>query len=125
MAYDYSDDLIFAQEEIAEYGRVVDFIPPGVLVDANDPMGGNTTPAPITRIAAFVELSSQSLGAYINAQAGLWKECEQVLLVAADGVNDFTTFPLIKDGAKQWKRHIAQEFKPGDTALLYFIGLVR
>lgn len=130
MAYDYTDDVAFAQEMIAEFGRAVVMVrasaTPG---DATKPLHGpSAAPTRVTDVmAAFVELSSvQRLGAATTTGPGFWKEATKVMLIAPDGTNDFTTFTAVEDDdGNEWKITMADAFKPGDTVLLYFVGVKR
>lgn len=130
MAYDYTDDVAFALEMIAEYGRAILFVKqsstPG---NPAKPLHGPTA-APLVVpdiMAVFVEPSSViRLGAAVNQNPGLWKETTKIALVAPDGTNDFTTFTTITDtDGSGWKIEHTEELKPGDTALLYYVGVRR
>lgn len=130
MAYDYSDDVAFAQEMIAEFGRQIVLVKySGIPGDANKPLHGPT--APPTRVedifAAFLEPSSViRLGQSTEQRPGLWKDSTQIALIAADGANDFATFHAIEDSdGSGWKIEHVETLKPGATAVLYFVGVKR
>lgn len=128
MAYDYAEDLAFAQEMIAEYGRAVSLVKLSApTVDPANPLGGSSVPPLVVSgvMAAFVAPTGLvHLGALKNAK--LLKECEQVALVAANGANEFSDFDMMTDDdGSDWKIATVDEFKPGATALLYYIGVNR
>lgn len=132
MAYDYSDDVAFAVEMVAEYGRAVSFVKASATVaDATKPLHGPGVGQPPLTVpgimAAFVEPSSVvKLGASTETTPGLWKKSTKIALVAPDGANDFTTFTAITDAdGSGWKIEHVEELKPGDTVLLYFVGVKR
>lgn len=129
MAYDYTDDVAFAVEMIAEFGRAVTFVKASATpADANKPLHGVGAPTTVPDImAAFVEPSSViRLGASTEQKPGLWKESTKIALVAPDGTNDFTTFTAITDSdGSGWKIEHVEELKPGDTTVLYYVGVRR
>ena len=133
MAYDYSDDVAFAVEMIAEYGRAVSFVKssstpgnPAKPLHGPDP---EETPSLVVPgiMAAFVEPSSViRLGASTEQKPGLWKNSTKIALVAPDGTNDFTTFTAITDADNSgWKIEHVEELKPGLVTVLYYVGVKR
>lgn len=128
MAYDYASDVAFAVEMIAEFGRLVDFHKVSETpLDVNKPLEGNGADTDVSGVmACFVEPSSlRSLGLSLIVN-GVWKDSTQIALVAADGVNDFTTFTTITDSdMTTWTIANADKFQPGDTAILYYVGVKR
>lgn len=129
MAYDYSSDVAFAQEMVAEYGRPVTMVKdvPGT-VDASDPLGApDDDPETVANVLAVVVYPSGlvNLGLSVRSRE-LMKEAEQIAIVAADGVNDFSRFTRIIDtDGSVWAVRSTEVFKPGDTTLLYYIGVNR
>lgn len=129
MTYDYASDVAFAQEMVAEYGRPVMFLKddPGA-VDAADPLGEPSgDPIEVDNVRAVVVYPSGlvNLGLSVNSRE-LMKESEQIAIVAPDGVNDFSTFTqMIDTDGSVWAIGKTEVFKPGDTTLLYYIGVNR
>jgi len=128
MAYDYSEDVAFALEMISEHGRLVDFHQLSETpVDVNKPLEGNGAPVTVSGVwACFLEPSSvRQLGIRVTRE-GVWKDSTQIALVAPDGVNDLTDFTSITDSdGSTWAIAAADELRPGDTPVLYFIGVKR
>lgn len=130
MAYDYTDDVAFALEMVAEFGRPVSFVKvSSVPGDADKPLHGPTAePVTVPDIpAAFVEPSSViRLGQSTDQRPGLWKETTQIALVAPVAGHDLATFTKLLDSdGTGWKIEHVEAFKPGDTLLLYFVGVRR
>lgn len=128
MAYDYSDDVGFAREMIAEYGRAVTFVKASsALADPNRPALGNAPPLTVAGVMAVgVELFGNALGNYIDRENALWKECQQVFMVAPSGAHQFHEFTSITDSdGGTWKIHVGSKLRPGDTDVLFFIGCKR
>lgn len=130
MAYNYSDDVAFAVEMIAEYGRAVTFVKQlSAPANATKPLHGPAA-APVVLsgiMAAFVEPSSViRLGQSTDQKPGLWKETTQIALVAPVAGHDLTTFTTLTDSdGTGWKIEHVEAFKPGDTLLLYYVGVRR
>jgi len=128
MAYDYSDDVAFALEMISEYGRLVDFHQLSETpVDPDKPLEGNGAPTTIAGVwACFVEPSSlRQLGIRVTRE-GVWKDSTQIALVAPDGINDLTDFTSITDSdGSTWAIDATDKLRPGETTVLYFIGVKR
>lgn len=130
MAYDYSDDVVFANEMIAEFGRPVTFIKhSGTPGDATKPLHGpSADPLEVPGIyAAFLEPSSVvRLGQGTDQRPGLWKDSTRIMLVAPDGTNDFSTFHAIEDSdGSGWKIEHVEVLQPGATIVLYYVGVKR
>lgn len=130
MAYDYSDDVAFAIEMIAEYGRAVSFTKfSAVPGDPTKPLHGPTEEPIVVAdvMAAFVEPSSViRLGASSTNQPGLWKESTKIALVGQVEGQDLTTFSTIIDSdGSGWKIEHVEELKPGPTTVLYYVGVKR
>lgn len=130
IGYDYSRALATAQRLVTRYGRLISLqgVSPGPA-DANNPLAGPAAaPAALSGIpAAFVEPSSlQSLGLSASLVA-LFANCTQIAIVApVSGMGDFTSMKfLIDTDAKQWKIERISTLQPGDTILLYYIGVSR
>lgn len=128
MSYDYSGDVAFAQEMVAEYGRLVTLISDAQEVDASDPLGAPTTdPVEVAGVRAVVVYPSGliNLGLSVRSRE-LMKEAEQIAIIAADGTNDFSQFTgMIDTDGSVWAVTKTEVFKPGDTAILYYLGVKR
>lgn len=128
MAYDYTGDIAFANEIIADFGRAVSFtkITPAT-VDPVNPLA-NSAGAPVVVsdvMAAFVFPSGDTNLGQMVSNPALFKSCEKIALVAADGTNDFTQFDILTDTDGDYKIETAQAFRPGLFDVLYFIGINR
>lgn len=76
---------------------------------------------------AFVPPSGSGLGATLLQQAGvLVQQFDQIGLLAASSAagKDLRTFDSVVDGGRTWKIVLVHELKPGDTSLLWVLGLV-
>lgn len=128
MSYDYSGDVAFAQEMVAEYGRLVTLVSDAQEVDAADPLGAPTTdPVEVSDVRAVVVYPSGliNLGLSVRSRE-LMKEAEQIAIIAADGTNDFSQFTgMIDTDGSVWAVTKTEVFKPGDTAILYYLGVKR
>lgn len=127
MAYDYSEDVAFANEMIAEYGRSITFskvVDAGA--DASDPladsMDADIVSPPV--MAAFVEITGlRALGMSVD-QVALFKNSTSVALLAPDGFTDFAQFNFLNDtDGSLWKVNATSVLKPGNTVVLYYIGV--
>lgn len=126
---DYARTLASAQRQIRDKGRLVSLQGATAgAADANDPLAGPAAPpAPVTGVAAvFVPPSSlQALGSRAQVE-GLFANCSQIAIAAADGANDFKDMvTLIDSDNSVWKIQYVEELKPGEVPLLYFIGVAR
>jgi hypothetical protein len=129
-AFDYSRPLATAQRLVARFGRLVAL--QGVSAgpaDANNPLAGPApAPDPISGIpAAFVEpVGLRSLGLSAQLQA-LFKNSTQIAIVApVSGTPDFLDMKFLIDSDNSiWKINAIETLKPGETIVLYFIGVAR
>lgn len=128
MAYDYSEDLAFAVETINEYGRPVSFYKEAKDVDAANPLGAPEDPTPSAPVkAVFVYPSGvQNLGSF-GFLASTFKDFEQVAMIAPSAaVGDYyDQTHLIDFDGSTWAIGKVDKFQPGDTALLYYVGVNR
>jgi hypothetical protein len=128
MAYDYSDDIAGAAEDIAEYGRPVTFILlQNTASDPDNPLADTSIPPiEVSTFAAFVyPQGTQNLGRS-TVDVNRFKEAEQICLVAPDGINDLTQFHFIRDeDGSEWAISGTQALKPGAVDVLYYIGVKR
>jgi hypothetical protein len=129
-AYDYSRAVATAQRLIARYGRLVAL--QGVSAgpaDANNPLAGPAAaPDPIQGVpAAFVDPASlRGLGISARMSA-LFADCTQIALVApVSGLPGFGDMKFLTDSDNsEWKINVIDTLKPGETVVLYFIGVVQ
>lgn len=132
MAFDYSDIADFAVEMVAEYGRTVTFVELGdVAADPLKPWRGagatSARAAPASTLAVmavFVEPASiDVLGKEATVQDFV-KRSTKIALVAT-GVSMSPFEEVIDADGSRWKIQGFSELTPGDTTLLYFVGLAR
>jgi hypothetical protein len=128
MAYDYSDDIAFAVEMVAEYGRPITLTKVTRDVDAANPLG---TPAAADTVVAdipavFVYPSGLvNLGLSVKSRE-LMKQSEQIAIIAADGATAFDQFTTITDqDGSEWAVMNCEVFKPGPVPVLYYLGVNR
>lgn len=130
MAFDYTDIAAFAVEMVAEYGRQVTFVELGdVPADAAKPWLGASAPrtspaSTLSVMAVFVEPASiDVLGKEATVQDFV-KRSVKIALVAT-GVSMSPYDEVIDTDGSRWKIQGFSELTPGDTTLLYFVGLSR
>ncbi|MBA3352278.1 MAG: hypothetical protein H0U23_07625 [Blastocatellia bacterium] len=131
MAFDWSDDIAGALEDIAEFGRVVSFVKfKTTTADPDKPLEGPAAPiveALVTGVSAlFVEPSSVVRLGSSTSSEGLWKSSLKIALVGYDGVNDWGIFDRLTDtDLTEWKIQHVDKLQPGSTPILFFVGLAR
>jgi len=124
---DYARAVALAQRLIDKNGR-------GITVqqlsatpaDANKPWkgaGAPTVAAQATPKGVFVPASGNDLSSF-GIDNELLKRVEQVVLIAADGTNAFDEFHRISDGVL-FKIEWVRVLKPGDTVIIYAMGVKR
>lgn len=127
MAYDYTDDVAFAVEMVEEFGRGVQFVTLSETRDDANPLAGSTTQPTVSDPipAVFVAIAGlNELGASAEIR-DLLKAYEQTCLVAPS-TTDYEACQLIRESdGGEWKIGRVLKFMPGDTALLYYIGVNR
>lgn len=127
MAYDYTDDIAFAVESVAEYGRPVRFRKVNTAVDAANPLAGPTA-APVLSDAVpavFVVLTGNNSFGISKQTVELMKASEQTAMIAPSGV-DYEEFTHIVDFDNSvWKIDVIDKLMPGVVPVLYFIGVSR
>ena len=131
MAYDYAEDIAFAQEVIAEFGRPCTFeIVTSTPADTSKPWNGPAAPVAASSSAvpaAFVPVSGAGLGKQVEEDM-LLHRAQQVCLVAPSAAEpsfDFAACHRVQDGGVSWRVVKAEVFRPGGSALLYALGLAR
>ena len=126
MAYDYAPKVAMATKMIAKYGRAVVFSKVATDTATDDPLGPPVS-APETQspvIGAFVYPNGLAELGIKTTKSGLFKNSEQIGLFAPAAFDYAAqTFMTEMDG-KVWKVDAVDMLKPGDTAVLYFVGLV-
>lgn len=129
MAYDYSDDVAFAVEVVAEFGRVVTFIKKGAATvtaaDALNPVLAAPVEVPAIPAAFVYPAGTLNLG-LSAASAALFKASEQIAIVAATPLHDFALFDFIRDfDGSTWKINKGETLAPGNARVLHYIGVSR
>jgi hypothetical protein len=126
---DYAELLATAQELIADAGRVVTFerLAAGAP-SAAQPWKGAGTPtveASAQAAAVFVPVSGHDLGG-LAVSKELLARCEEVCMTAPAGDGfDMQRCTSIADGGTRWRVTWVQTLKPGDTVVLYALGVAR
>lgn len=125
MAYDYTDDVAFARQEIAEYGRPVTLLKqPSGAADPNNPLAGPSGAVEsVPTVAAFVYptgLTNLGMG---TVSVELFKHCDAIALIANIDGHDVSEFDQLDDGDRTYAIDEVKTFKPGDTVLLYYVGV--
>lgn len=125
---DYAAILAVAQELIADAGRVVTWERLTTTpADSDKPWKGAASPtveASAALPAAFVPPQGADLGGMRITDEMLGR-VERVALVAASAAFDLSRTTSATDGGERWRADWVAELKPGDTAVLYAIGLCR
>ncbi len=130
---DHSDFLELARELIAEDGRVVTFaIIPNLTSDPEKPWRGSGAQPPglafeVEVHAVFVPLSSASSLGIIMTDTSLFKDSEQVLLVAPPVTGErLSLYHIVVDSdGSRWKINYVMELRPASLRLLYAVGVTR
>lgn len=121
MAYDYSRAVALAHKMIYKFGRSI------TLRQFDDAGADSVNPpvkAAVNAMAAFVEPSSLTRLGMRAVARDLFKDCSEIALVAPPMTgDDLRNFHVIDDDAKTSKIVVVDLFKPGDTAVLYFVGV--
>jgi hypothetical protein len=128
--FNYTEILAVGQGIIIEFGRIVTFVELGnTPSDSNKPWLGTATTrsSPLSTFstsAVFVEPSSlDQLGQEVITDDFV-KRSQQILIVAS--TQEFRKFDEIIDtDGSRWKIQGISELKPGDSAVMHFIGVSR
>lgn len=128
---DWTTTIRLAQRLIEENGRVAQFVKQvSKMPDPEMPWRTLTDDADSETVklpAVFVPPSGSSVLGYGEQENNLFKTATQIAIVApAIGATyDLTTFHrVVEETGRIWRFNGAQKLQPGDTALLYFIGMV-
>jgi hypothetical protein len=125
---DYARAVALAQRLIEANGRDtvlqrLDATP----ADADMPWKGPGTPtvaAEYERVGVFLPHNgTEDLGRYLF-DSELLKRCDQVALIAG-GDDDLSVCNQLNDSGKKWRITWIRELKPGDTTVLYAIGVAQ
>lgn len=128
MSFDYASLVVVVQGLIKDFGRTITLQRlDGTAGNAAQPWRGPATPtvAFATSVpGVFVPASGAELGEeWLSAQ--LLASCSEVLLVAPDNVNDFTTINQIVDRTQTFGVQWVKALRPADIPLLYAMGVSR
>lgn len=127
MAYDYTDDVAFAVESVAEYGRAVKFKRLAETVDPANPLAGPVAapalsdPVP----AVFVVLTGNNSLGISKRTVDLMKNSEQVALIAPSAIDYAAQTHIVDFDNSVWKIDLIDKFMPGAVPVLYYIGVSR
>lgn len=132
MSTDYSEIVTLAQELIDENGRLVTFNrfkqePADVAKPWRGPGSPTTVPDATDEVrAVFVGVgrSTPEFGLEFVSEA-LLKRAEECCLVGPTVGFDLQTADELVDGTVHWKIEFVSVLTPGDTVLLYAVGLKR
>lgn len=126
---DYARSLALAQRLINANGRTITLRQlSGTAADSDKPWEGpsdTTVTTAVTAKAVFVPHNGQEDLGKFGVDDELFKRFEQVALVASDGTNDFNDFQQVVDGGRTWTIGLIRELRPGDTSIMYVLGLNR
>lgn len=124
----YARAVAFAQKLIGKNGRLVTMQRlDATAADADKPWKGPGVPTVAQSVdtkAVFLPHTGQDdLGKFL-VDAELLKRAEQVVIVAA-GTDDLEPFNQLSDTGVVWLIDWIRTLRPGDTSILYAIGLKR
>lgn len=125
--YNYAPIVPRVQAKIAQYGRNVSFIKRSVDTPINDPLAGPQSADIISASVpcVFVPLTGLAeLGIKVTKQDA-FKTSTQVGLLAPSAINYAEQTFIIDSMGGTWKIDVVDALAPGDTPLLYFIGVSR
>ena len=127
---DYVKLAATAERLVANSGRTITLVQfNSTPADANKPWRGAADPritpdATLSIVGAFVEPRSDIRLGLSSEIADLLARSSQVIIVASTA--DLTAYnEVIDSDTTRWKILGLEKLKPGDTTLLYFIGVVR
>lgn len=128
MARDWTSTIELALRLIANNGRVVQFVKNAPAVpDSTKPW--RTTAADeqtVSLPAVFVPAGGTPLFGFEMMEDELFKKAMQIALVAPEvgATYDLTTFhQVVEPTGRVWRYSGSNKLQPGDTALLYAIGM--
>lgn len=129
MALDYEELVAVALELITDTGRAITFEKlSGEPADEDKPWRGSgadgqVPESTVDTVGTFVPASGNDLGEIVRNKE-LLKAVDQVVLVPGneEPLEDYTT---ILDKDERWKIEWVQVLRPGDTVVLYAVGVKR
>jgi hypothetical protein len=128
---DYLELATLANTLIAETGRTVTVncyrqIPADSAKPWKGPTSPTTTPsATDTPKAVFVGASGGPPLGIRSADDDLMKRAQEICLIGPGASYDLQTANEVVDGSVHWSVLFVDVLKPGDTVLLYIVGLAR
>jgi len=122
MSFDYSKALELAQKAVRNYGRTISLVELGVATDETKPWSSPVGTETLKEASGlFVEPGAASkLGLNVDLTDFL-KRSKQICVVATS--EDLRKYHQIKDGNQYWTITGMSALKPGDLAVLWFIGV--
>ena len=128
--FDYSVLAARASALVTRFGRTVTFLQLNPTpADPAMPWRGATDPEaapPVTQEASAVFVapaSASALGMSSNLALDALVQRSQAILIAAAGAVPLENFQEVVDGNRTWRIVGTEKLQPGNTALLYFVGL--
>lgn len=126
----YTKLAAIAQRLVSESGRAITLVQfNSTPADANKPWRGAADPrgtpdATLAVDGVFVEPSSATKLGMSSEVSDLLKRSSQIIIIATTvDISDFQE--VIDTDTKRWKILGMETLKPGDTTLLYFVGVER
>lgn len=126
MAYDYTDDIAFAESVISEFGDVYIFERMDSVIDTDNPLVANAgNPVVFSIPGVGLEVIGSSFGRYVDL-TDLIKNHDKSILTPGYQLDDIETFHTVTEpGGKIWKIGQVMTFAPADVPVLHFVGLKR
>lgn len=130
---DYSQLATTAKRLVDANGRSVTFVKMDrTPADASKPWRGAAAPtsspaATLAAIGVFVEPSSASRLGISSEESDLVKRSTKIMIVAlgSGSSEDLKDYDQVLDEGNYWKITAVEQLKPGDTSLLFFVGVAR
>ena len=126
MTYDYAAKAETARRLIDKYGRSITLYQPSTTpIDATDKSKGvDPTVAPNTPTkGAFVNPSGYSSLGISKDRTALLENTSAIVLVAPVAGFDVGAVSRVSDGGGDYLVEMVEKLQPGDTPVLYYIGL--
>jgi hypothetical protein len=123
MATNWAAKIPSIRKAIADKGRPVTLVRRSTTIDADNPLQIATAPEKVSSIAVFVPLGG-GLG-MSQVKADQFKSCDASCLLAPIDADEVDEFDTLEDGDAEWEIVVSDKLQPGDTPLLYFLGLKR
>lgn len=126
--YNYAPIVVKVQRAIEKYGREITFIQRATDdAPANDPLAGpsETDIESDSVKCLFVPLTGMAQLGILTTKTDDFKQCAQVALLPPSAIDYAEQTFLVDADGTTWKLNALDMLKPGDTALLYYIGVTR